>query len=318
MSESSAAMSPAAPAEAPPRRERQLGWWPRTSFAFVRAMLRVLLAVCGLRGLYRICRGFGTLEYLINYKRRSRVRGMLRKVFGREITRHERHRMVREHFMRQRCDKAFYLIADMLGTEQIKRCFNIVNRELMDGGLARGRGVYVLLCHHGAHHVTGLTMSTLGYRVGGVRDPNEGPLRTYMQSLWAKKHPELTPPKVVYSGDFVRDIYRLFKDNYALGSALDVSRVRDPRLRSLPVQIFGETRQFLTGTLQIALRCRAVVLQGFIVSRDNFVYQLELHGPMVDPDRFEESPELLGDILQRYADNIAEYARQYPDHITRV
>lgn len=311
-------MSSPAPEEAVAPRGRDVGWWPRLSFSCVRAVLRVLLAVLGLRGLYRFCCLFGTVEYLINYKRRSRVRRMLRKVFGREITRAERRRMIRGHFMRQRCDKAFYLICDMLSSEQVARCFRIVNGALLEAGLARGRGVYVMLCHHGAHHVTGLTMSATGFRVGGVRDPHEGPLRTYMQSMWAKKHPELTPPRIIYSGDFAREIYRLFRDNFVLGSALDVTRVRDARLRTVPVQIFGETRHFLTGTLQIALRCKATVMQGFIVSRDDFEYTLELHGPMVDPATATETPELLADVMQRYADNIAEYARAYPDHITRV
>jgi lauroyl/myristoyl acyltransferase len=176
----------------------------------------------------------------------------------------------------------------------IRARFEIVNGELLDAGLARGKGVYALLSHHGPHHITGLTMSLMGYRVAGIRDPNEGPLRTYIQSLWTKRHTELTPAKVLYTTDFVRGIYRLLRDNYALGSALDVSRVRDERLKTMPVRIYGEQREFLTGTLQIALRCRAAIVQAFIVAEDGFRYRLEFLGPMADPDRESESDALLG------------------------
>jgi lauroyl/myristoyl acyltransferase len=318
MSDPATAISPADDAATAPRRERMLGWWPRLSFGCVRAVLRVTLAMFGLRGLYRICRGFGTLEYLINHKRRRRIRAMLRSVFGRELEAPRRRALVRRHFMRQRCDKTFYLIGDMLTSAQMKNCLRFENREMVDAAFARGKGIYALLSHHGAHHIIGQTMSTLGYRVGAVRDPNEGPLRTYMQSLWAKKHPDLPQPEVIYADEFVRRIYRLLRENCALGSALDVTRVRDPRLKSVPVQIFGETRHFLTGTLQIALRCRATIVQAFLVSCDDFVYQLEVLGPMADPDTATESPELIADIMQRYADNIAEYARRYPDQLSRV
>jgi lauroyl/myristoyl acyltransferase len=303
---------------APEARATALGWWQWLSFTCVRGCLRVHLAVWGLGGLEVGCRFFGTLEYAINYKRRRRVRKMLRKVLGEEVSAAELRRRSRAHFVRQRCDKAFYLVCDMLSTEAIRARFEIVNGELLDAGLARGKGVYALLSHHGPHHITGLTMSLMGYRVAGIRDPNEGPLRTYIQSLWTKRHTELTPAKVLYTTDFVRGIYRLLRDNYALGSALDVSRVRDERLKTMPVRIYGEQREFLTGTLQIALRCRAAIVQAFIVAEDGFRYRLEFLGPMADPDRDSESDALLGDVLQRYADNIAAYARRYPEQITRV
>ncbi len=318
MSDTPSSLTLPTPAERTHAAAADLSFWDRISFSSVRVMLRALVAVAGIHGLYRTCQAFGTLEYLINYKRRRRVKRLLKTVYGRELGGKDRRRAVRAHFMRQRCDKAFYLVCDLLPPEAVRQRFSIVNRRLMDEGLARGKGVYVMLCHHGAHHVTGLTMALMGYRVGGIRDPHEGPLRKYIHALWAEKHPELYKTRILYSGDFTRQIYRLFKDNYALGSALDVTRVRDDRLRTVPVRIFGGERPFLTGTLQIALRCGAVVLQGFIVSDDDFHYRLELHGPMADPETSSETPELLAEVMQKYADNIAEYARQYPDHITRV
>ena len=296
----------------------QVTRWERLSFSIMRSALSVQVAVFGLPGLYRACKFFGLMEYLVNFKRRRRVRGMMRKVYGKDIDRKERRRMMRRLFMRQRCDKAFYLIFDTLPLDVVRSRFSIVNQHLLDEGLARGNGVYSLLCHHGAHHVSGMIMSVLGYRVGAVRDPKEGAMRRYIQSLWENKHPELPRAKMLYAGDFARTIYRALKENYAIGSALDVSRVRETRLKTVPVNIYGETREFLTGTLQIALRCKSTVIQSFIISEDNFHYRLELMGPMTDPETDHDTPELRQRLMQAYADNIADYVRRYPDHITRV
>jgi len=300
------------------RPEPGLSAWQWFSFTCVRVFLRGCLAVGGLRGLYRLCRWFGTLEYLVNYTRRRRTRRMLETVFGGEASGADLRRYVRAHFMRQRCDKAFYLIGDLITTEQMRSCFSITGRELLDGGLGRGKGVYAMTSHHGAYHITGLTMTALGYRVAGIRDPNESALRRYIQARWSQRHSELPRPKVLYSGDFARQIYRLFRENYALGSSLDTSRLRDTRLKTVPVCIYGETREFLTGTLQIALRCGATVLQAFMVAHDDFKYELRLLGPFTDPDHDRESPELLASILQRYADNIEKHARAHPDQVMRA
>ena len=295
-----------------------LGWWEKLSFSSMRQLLRWHTQAWGVSGLYTSCRAFAAIEYAINYKRRRRVSRMLDVVLDQRPTGAERRRLIREHFMRQRCDKTFYLIFDMLSRQQVESRFSIVNRHLLDDGLAHGKGVYVLLSHHGAHHVTGMIMSLLGYRVGGIRDPNEGAMRRYVQTLWEKKHPDLPRARILYAGNFVRQVYRLFQDNYALGSALDITRRRAPWQKTCPVRIFGETRAFLTGTLRIALRCGAVVLQGFVVGDDDFNYRLELTGPMIDPDSDVQSSERIAEVMQQYADNITAYARRYPEQVSRA
>jgi lauroyl/myristoyl acyltransferase len=292
--------------------------WERLSFSCVRRVLRWHTRLWGLHGLYVACRAFGAVENLVNHKRRRRVGAMLDEVFEGRLDRRRRRRLIREHVMQQRCDKVFYLIADTLTDEQIHARFNIVNRHLLDDALAQGKGCYVMLCHLGAHYVAGLVMASMGYRVAGIRDPREGALQRYLAEMWERRHPDWPRPKVLYSFTFPREIYRLLQDNWALGSALDAARVRDAKLRTAEVRIFGQIRHFLTGTLQIALRCGAPVLQGFVVAEADFAYRLELLGPMADRDDGEETPEKLQGVLQRYADNIAEYARRYPEQVSRV
>ncbi|MFH0982910.1 MAG: hypothetical protein V2A79_15415 [Planctomycetota bacterium] len=302
--------SPASPAD--------VGPWNRCAFQAVRVVLWLLAKALTLDGLYRLGQGFGLLEWCINYKRRRAFGRRLRQVFGAEFPPAVRRRVTRAHFQTTRCDKIFYLALDLLPREQVLKRFHIDNHELMDEGLARGHGVYVALSHHGAHHVAGLCLALLGYRVAGVRDRKEGAIRRFIQQKYDRKYPELHKLHIIFSDAYPREIYRCFENNYTLGSALDVHRPREPHQKAAPITIFGEQRLFLTGTLQIALRCRATVLQGFILSEPGFHYRFQLLGPLVEPDRSGDTPQLLADVLQTYAENIALYARRYPSHITRV
>jgi len=115
--------------------------------------------------------------------------------------------------------------------------------------------------------------------------------------------------RMLYADSFPRDIYRCFQENRVLGSALDVGRVRGQALKTCPVQIFGQTREYLTGTLQVALRCGATICQAFVVSRPNFYFRLIVKPPLQvqsAPDHAEH-PELVARLMQMYADGIAAH-----------
>lgn len=283
----------------------------------MRFFLGGLLRIVGLGGLYRLSRWFGGLEYLINYKRRRKVRKTQAIALAENTPARVRNKWVCESFMRTRCDKVFYLIFDLLPEKKLAECFSIANRDILDAALARNKGVYAMTSHIGSIHVIGMLMSYMGYQVSGVRTPKEGAVRRYMQSKWMEKYPDHPPITVLYTGHYPRPIYRLFKNNFILGSSSDVSKVPDKKMRTISVNLFGNKVEFLLGPLLIAIRCKASVVQSFTLSDPGFKYRLEFLGPLTDPDAGDESPELLEKVMQTYADNIAEYARRYPDHITK-
>lgn len=301
--------------------ERQLSLLTRWKFELVRGFLWAWARVFSLRGLFLFGRFFGTMEYLINFKRRARYRQELRRVFPEGLSPKREKRIILSSFHRTRCDKLLYLIFDHLPKEKILRRIRFHGRQHLDAALANGNGVYVMLSHQGSHHVAALLMALLGYKCAGVRDRNEGPLRVYMQRKYAETFPEFASIRVLYADSFPRDIYRCFRENRVVGSALDVGRVRGLALKTCPVQIFGETREFLTGTLQIALRCRAVIAQAFVVSRPNFYFRLIVQPPLFVPPatgEVQESPELIGRLMQAYASGIEAHAREHPDHLSRA
>jgi lauroyl/myristoyl acyltransferase len=300
--------------------ERRVGWYGQLKYGLVRWFLAGWARLFSLKGLYLLGTWFGTIEYTINFKRRARYRHELKGVFPRGITPARERQIIRRYFCRTRCDKLFYLIFDRLPREKIMHRIRFHGRQYLDEALKRQRGVYTLLSHNGSHHVAGLLMALLGYRCAGVRDRNEGALRVYIQDKYARTFPEYAGIRVLYADSFPRDIYRCFHENRVVGSALDVSRVRGLTLKTCPVRIFGQTREFLTGTLQVALRCRATIVQAFVVSRPNFYFRLIVNPPLYVPENGDrdDRPELIAELMQKYANGIETHVREHPDHISRV
>lgn len=290
----------------------------RIKFAAVRGLLWLVAKCLSLKGLYLVGQVFGTCEWLLDYKRRRRFHQTMEHVFGGEYGAKETRAACRKYFMRIRCDKLYYLIFDLLPKEKIRRRIHFPQKHLLDESLTRGQGLYIALSHLGSQHVAAILMCFLGYKVAGVRDRHESPLRRYIQQKFDARFSEVRAAKIFFADAFPRDIYRWFQGNGLLGSALDAERLRNSRLKKMPVRVFGETREYLTGTVQIALRCGAGIYQGFAISKPNYHYDLIVLPLHNDEGGSGDSPEVLGHIMQTYAKNIEVQTRLFPDHVSKI
>jgi lauroyl/myristoyl acyltransferase len=306
------------PANGPVAPDIGVGLVDRIKFALARAFLIAWARCFSLKGLYLFGQFFGTCEWLLDARRRRRLRRRLKTIFGDDLTPARARRIVFRHFRRVRCDKMIYLIFDKLPREQILKRAKFHGRHHLDQALQRGKGVYVTMAHFGSHHVSGLLMALAGYRVAGVRDRNEGALRRYIQQRYAESFPEFRSIKVFFADAFPRDLYRCFQANYVLGTALDVHRERGSNLRTATVKVFGRERRFLTGTMHIALRCGAPILQGFLISRKNYYFRLVISEPLIDPLTERDRPDVLAQVMQRYADGVERQMRAYPCHLSKL
>jgi lauroyl/myristoyl acyltransferase len=292
--------------------------WERLSLGAIHLALTALLRLLSLNGLYAFGRAFGTVEYLINYRRRRRFAEAMREILGHEPTPAERRRETREFFSRSRCDRMFYLVLDCLSPERAERLFTITNRELLDECLARGRGAYIALSHNGPHHVAAALFAMCGYRIAGVRDRREGALRRYIQARLDRQGRTRHRMRVLYADSFPRQIYRCFEDGYVVGSAIDIGRVRDPKQRYETVPLFGRAQPFLTGPLRIALRCKAPVIEGLLVPEPGFRYRFEVRGLLIDPNNPGNEDEAVRGGIERFARTIEAHLRQHPHQVSRV
>ncbi len=310
--------APRASDEDAPPRARPIPLLVRARIACVRAFLVGWTRLFSLSGLYLLGQFFGTLEYLTDYKRRRRVRAKLASFFKDEFPAAWHRRMTHRYFMRVRCDKMFYTIMDRIPRGKLMNRIKMFGRENLDAALAEGNGVYVALCHFGAHHVAGLMTALLGYRLAGVRDPKESHVRRYIQEKYRETFPEVAEMKMSHASSFPREIYRSFRENKIVASLLDVDRRRGDKTRTLPVIFFGESRDFLTGPVQIAVRCGAPTLTGFVESRKNFYYRMIVTPPLVEPKDFADKEDIIADVLQQYADGVEAFAREHPDHLMKI
>jgi lauroyl/myristoyl acyltransferase len=293
-------------------------WWENVSFAATHAVLSATLFCLSLRGLYRLGRLFGTLEWLINYKRRRRFAAAFERVVGHKPAPAERRRATREYFRRSRCDKLFYLIFDRIPRDKSMSLFSIHNASLLDTAVRRGRGVYLAMSHHGSYHIVGMLLALYGYKTTAVRDRQEGGLRRWVQSRFDRLYPEFGRMRVLFSDSYPRDIYRCFRDEYVVGSAMDVSRLRRPNQKAEDVTIFGEKRPFLSGPLRVALRCGAPVVQAFIVPEKYFRYRLDIVMMLIDPETVDNEDAAVTTAMADYAANVETHLRATPSLITRI
>lgn len=290
----------------------------RVKFGIVRGALWCLAKCTSLTGLYIFGQAFGTCEWLINFKRRRRFHRRMEEMLATDYDPVAMRAACRKYFTRSRCDKLYYLIFDLLPRQTLLQRIHFPQRAIIDASLTRGKGVYIAMSHHGAQHVAALIMASLGYEIAGVRDRNESALRRFIQQRFAIKHLHTAPLTMFFADAFPRDLFRWFRLNRLLGSALDTERSQSPHLKRLPVRLFGETREFLTGTVEIAQRCGAAIHQGFIISKPWFHYEMIVSPPLVDPDARGDSQEVVQQIMQEYAGNIEAHVRRYPDHISRL
>jgi len=302
--------------DAPPR--EAIPWTVVARVAFIRVFYSTWVRVLGLSSLYRFGQWFGTMEYLTDIRRRRRVHRKLVSMFKDGMSARERRRIVWRYFMRVRCDKIFYTFMDRVPRGKLMNRVKLIGRENIDNALARGRGTYIALCHFGSHHVAGLMMALLGYNIAGVRDARESHVRRYIQQKYRDTFPEVSRMKMYLASSFPRGIFRQLADNGIVASLLDVDRRRGETARMHAAPFFGDTREFLLGPIQIALRSGAPTLQGFVVSRRDFYYQMIVLPPLSDDLSDGDENERTVAILRRYAANVEQFAREHPDHVMNI
>jgi lauroyl/myristoyl acyltransferase len=284
----------------------------------VRMFLTGWMRCFGLWGLYKLGQFFAIFEFACDYRRRGRVERKLISYFKDEFSRRQRIAISLRYFIRVRCDKMFYTIMDRVPRDRILARVREFNIERLHDAMARKKGVYAALCHFGSHYVAGLIMALKGYEMAGFRDPKQSAVRNYIQRKYRETFPEIARMKVFPASNFPRAIYRHLQSNYIVASLIDAERKRGETTKTHPVTIFGEQRNYLIGPLQIAIRCGSPILQGFVVSRRNFYYDLIVAQPLHLPEEKGDEDQLVSDVIQRYATAVEQFARNHPDHLMNI
>ncbi|MFA5863740.1 MAG: hypothetical protein WC975_03540 [Phycisphaerae bacterium] len=303
--------------EQPEVKKLEISLFTRVKYMFVRGSLMLVVKLTGLNGLYRFGQFFGYCEFLLRYKKRFRTYQRMEVVFGTPLPLSRKRMIVRRWMCRVRCDKMIYTIMDMIDRKVLLDRVEISGKQYMDRSIANGQGTFLMFSHFGSHHLGGILLTLLGFPIIGLRDPNESPLRLYVQERFAKNFPEFSDLQITPSDSFARTFFHAFKKNFIVAAAMDVWRDRDHG-RTVEVTIFGERREFLSGMTHIALRSHAAILTGIILSLPGYRYRLILYPWFNDPNKDQDTPEIVQRVMQQYAQMIEEQAKKYPCHISKT
>jgi lauroyl/myristoyl acyltransferase len=295
-----------------------LSSWERAASDVLHVIVLGMQRVVGFGGLHAFGRFFGTLEWLINHKRRRRFRKSHARILGRKPKFGEWWPAGMRFAQRVRCNKLYYLIIDAQADKRTAPHLEIRNRELLDEAYARGQGVYLAMSHQGDHHVAGMLLARAGYPIAGVRDPNEGSVKRYVQNRFARVRPDFPWPPVLRTGDFPRDIYRCLQHGKVLMSLMDVTKIRTEQQKAETVTVFGQERRFVTGPLHIAYRCRTPVLQAFIEEGPGYRYTLNVVELLMDPDEVTDVRAAVWSAVTRYAANLEAFMKDRPYLVSRI
>lgn len=295
----------------------KLSLFTRIKYMAIRAALLAIATLAGLNGLYVFGWFFGFCEYLLQYKRRTRIRRRMEQIFDPPLPTGRRRRITLDFFCRIRCDKMIYTIMDRISRRKLLARLETEGLEHLDRALERGKGTFFMFSHQGSHHLGGILLTLKGYPLIGLRDPNESPLRLYIQQQFEKNFPKLRDLQIIPTDAPARPYFHAFKSNQIVAAAMDVWRHRG-NVRTVDVTVFGETRPFMSGMTHIALRSRATVVVGFLLSLPFYRYKLIVHPPVADPDTATDAAETVQHAMQAYATLIESHTRKYPSHISKT
>lgn len=303
--------------EAPPD-QAEITAWEQVSFTAVCFGLRAVAFVVGIRGLRFFAEVFGSVEWLINRRRRRRFLAAHRRILGREPSPAERRREARRYCVQTRYDKIVYLLLDTFPAERALSLIRFDSRAMFEGLLARQRGVYLALCHHGPGHILSVYFALCGYPTLAVRDRHESALRRFVRWRFDRRFPGRVRPRWFYSDAFPREIYRSFRTGQVVASSMDVSRVQWENPKVEQVTIFGETSTFVSGPLRMAIRSGSPVVQGFITPDGPCGYRFDIVEQLFEPDSGETEEQAVARIMPRYAANVERYLRESPALVSRI
>lgn len=296
---------------------KRLSWAVRTKYALIRGALLGMIKALGFGGLDRFGRLFGWFEYVLQYKRRARIYRRLDHIYDQPPPKASKRRIARRFFYRVRCDKMMYTVIDRIDRDELLSRFEIEGRDHLDQAIARGKGTFLMFSHQGSHHLGGILLTLSGYRMIGLRDPKESPLRIYVQEQFESHFPEFRDLQITPSDAFAKTFFNAFQSNALVAAAMDVSRDRG-NVRTVQVSVFGGEQRFLSGMTHIALRCQAAILVGFFLSLPGYRYRIIFSPWLVDPDHSRDDPGTVQTTMQQYAEMIEEHMRTYPDQISKT
>lgn len=272
-------------------------------------LFRIAGAICPLipaRLGYWLCARIGDLAYWFAFPRQTTYRYNLRRMLGDDAPPAQMNAVARRAYQNLIKNYFDFFRAHKLTKEKIlKQLAGVQGIEYLENAMKLGKGVIAGSGHFGAWDmVIQIAAVFLNAR---IVVPNERlqpeKLFQYILNLRNSQGIEMVPLDVA-----PRALIKALREKQVAGLAYD----RDITQTGPVVDFLGKPAQMPDGAVQLALKYGSPVIIGFAVRQpDNrsFVY-------IEPPITFERNSDMASDIqagVQKLADIMAKYYRQYPD-----
>ncbi len=247
----------------------------------------------------------GILLGLVLFKHRKVAFAGLESALGKEKSRPERKRIVRECFvyMARSAGELFYLIRRPGFAREIVR---LRNPEILDKALAAGKGVILVSAHFGNFPLMMVRLSLEGYKTSVIMRPlKEGRMEEIFEAERARLDIEtiLSIPRRAC----VESAIRSLRNNRALLIPLD----QNFGTSGVFVNFFGTKAATATGPIVLAQRTGAAIVPCFIVRGKDDIHDIFFE-PAINLERGGSEQEVIIRNIQKITDIIEVYIRRYP------
>lgn len=248
----------------------------------------------------------GDLAFWLTYERQSTYRYNLRRLLGDEATPAQMRAVARRAYQNLLKNYFDLFRAHRMSKEEIaQQLAGVQGMEHLEAAMRRGKGVIAGSGHFGSWDmVIQLAAVYLNTR---IVVPNERfkpeKLFQYILRLRASQGIDMVPLDLA-----PRALIKALRDKQIAGLAYD----RDITKTGPVVNFLGKPTQMPDGAVQLSLKYGAPVIMGFSVRQPDNRSMVYIEPPL----EFQNNGNLQNDIqvgVQKMADILAKYYRQYPD-----
>jgi len=203
----------------------------------------------------------GMICYLVDGCHRLEVYQNLKIAFGMKASSAQIHRWTRLFFTNFGRNIVEFLRMPNMVPEDVKRAVNVVNGEVLDQALAKGRGLILMTVHSGSWELSSLAIRLLGYPYTVIYKEQERmpAFSALIYQYRQKAYASCGGISMFERGAGARQLVAALKRNEIIGMVIDQGGKE-----GMDVPFFGKKARFSAGGVRLALSTGAPICFGVI------------------------------------------------------
>jgi KDO2-lipid IV(A) lauroyltransferase len=191
----------------------------------------------------------------------------------------------------------------IIDKDYIKKNVDIVNLDIVDQALAKGKGVIAVTAHIANWELSGVTMAILGYPIAAVALSHQyGPTNRFFI-----EQRECKGIKIIPFGKAAFQCIEALKKNQILALVGD----RDFGQSGIMMDFLGKPTLIPKGPAAFSLKYGVPLVVGIMIRKDNDKFRLIYEGPLEIETCGDKEKDLVN-LTKKYVSIFERYIREYP------